>query len=126
MVRDTAWNQRPREPHEQSATAFETPHCRLPWSSESEVQDFGTSMLVGPDRYYIGTIGSPFAELASANLANAAFIVLACNAHDDLVAALRDLRTRFHAACLSSGSDAWAADAACRKADAALVKAGAA
>ena len=34
--------------------------------------------------------------------------------------ALRDLRQRFHGACIANGSDAWAADAACASADAAI------
>lgn len=37
-----------------------------------------------------------------------------------LADALADLRQRFHAACIAHGSDAWAADAACAKSDAAL------
>lgn len=41
----------------------------------------------------------------------------------ELVEALRDLRQRFHSACIAAGSDAWAADAACAKADAALTSA---
>ena len=41
----------------------------------------------------------------------------------DLLEALTDLRRRFHAACLAGGSDAWAADASCAKADAAIAKA---
>lgn len=36
--------------------------------------------------------------------------------------ALKDLRQRFHAACIHSGSDAWAADASCKQADAAIAK----
>lgn len=41
----------------------------------------------------------------------------------DLLEALTDLRRRFHAACLAGGSDEWAADASCAKADAAIAKA---
>lgn len=41
----------------------------------------------------------------------------------ELLEALRDMRNRFHAACIANGSDAWAADAACAKADAAIRKA---
>lgn len=51
--------------------------------------------------------------------ANARLIVAA----PDLLEALTDLRRRFHAACLAGGSDGWAADASCAKADAAIAKA---
>ena len=40
-----------------------------------------------------------------------------------LLAALMDLRSRFHSACIANGSDAWSADAACRNADAAIARA---
>jgi len=57
--------------------------------------------------------------------ANAAFIVLACNAHDDLVAALKEcsyfLKPRHGKVDLAPGSDA---SALCRMACAALAKAG--
>lgn len=41
----------------------------------------------------------------------------------DLLAELINLRARFHRACLANGSDAWAADAACAAADAAIARA---
>jgi hypothetical protein len=41
---------------------------------------------------------------------------------DALYVALLDMRARFHRACLSNGSDVWAADVACSGADAALAK----
>ena len=69
--------------------------------------------------------GRTICELPYGHDADSAFIVRAVNAHDDLLAVLRDLRQRFHAACVYSGSDAWVADSACTKADAALAKAGA-
>jgi hypothetical protein len=46
--------------------------------------------------------------------------------HDDLLAELKRLRDRFHAACLASGSDRWAADGACAVTDALIAKAEAA
>jgi hypothetical protein len=58
--------------------------------------------------------------------ANAAFIVRACNAHHELVAALKDMRSRFAKCASATGSDDWAIVGACEKADAALAKAGAA
>lgn len=56
----------------------------------------------------------------AAGLDDAAFIVRAVNAHDALVEALADLRTRFRAALIQIGSDAEFADIAVEKADAAL------
>jgi hypothetical protein len=41
----------------------------------------------------------------------------------DLLKELRNLRRRFHAACIHAGSDEWAATAACADADAAIAKA---
>lgn len=40
-----------------------------------------------------------------------------------MLAALKNLRPRFHAACIAAGSDAWAADASCHQADAAIAAA---
>ena len=40
-----------------------------------------------------------------------------------LLKELRNLRRRFHAACIHAGSDEWAATAACADADAAIAKA---
>jgi hypothetical protein len=55
--------------------------------------------------------------------ANAALIVHAVNCHEALLAALKELRARFHRCCLHSGSDRDAADASCAAADAAIADA---
>lgn len=72
-------------------------HTPTPWfaSEDGDGENYGASTLVDARNGYIASVGAPFAEVAEENLANAAFIVRAVNAHDDLVAALHEYMSQF-------------------------------
>jgi hypothetical protein len=63
-----------------------------PWSAASEYK-LNSFLISGADGVYIASCDGESKDGAQdkvENEANAAFIVRACNAHDELVAALRD------------------------------------
>jgi hypothetical protein len=93
-------------------------HSLLPWSI-SPAAAWDIEAADGQ------SVGLAYGAHAGRN-ADAAFIVRACNAHHELVAALKDMRSRFAKCASATGSDDWAIVGACEKADAALAKAGAA
>ena len=92
-------------------------HTQGPW----EVVPHDSSEVcfeVMADGWFVATVHDGVMEESNAEF-NARLIAAA----PELLEALRDLRQRFHAACIAHGSDAWAADASCAKADEAIAKA---
>lgn len=87
-------------------------HTPGPWSCVEVV--FGDTYQTGEVAFVVSTPDGMFGSVPNCRLIAAA---------PDLLEALTDLRRRFHAACLAGGSDGWAADASCAKADAAIAKA---
>ena len=59
-------------------------HTRTPWTVGEPHVDTGRILIASPDDYICEITGFPGEALPDAN---AAFIVRACNAHDDLVEA---------------------------------------
>ena len=67
----------------------DTMHTKSPWKADDEIVDIGFDDESANDESHICVCYGPDA------MDNAAFIVRACNSHDELVAALEALAGRF-------------------------------
>lgn len=73
-------------------------HTPTPWKVHPTVNQhrYNAALDFGPSGIAVGVVWGPFEKRAmdAETEANAAFIVRACNAHDELVAALKDAEKR--------------------------------